>query len=30
MERKTTSEIQAALAQPFAAEDLEWRLQMTF
>lgn len=28
--KKTTSEIQAALAMPFAAEDLEWRIQMAF
>ena len=27
---KTTNEIQAALAMPFAAEDLEWRLQTAF
>lgn len=27
---KNPQEIQAALAQPFAAEDLEWRLQATF
>ena len=29
MEAKTTREIQAALAKPFAPEDLEWRLQNT-
>lgn len=29
MEGKTTREIQAALAKPFAPEDLEWRLQNT-
>ena len=28
--KKTTNEIQAALAMPFAAEDLEWRIQMAF
>ena len=27
MNKKTTAEIQAALAQPFAPEDLEWRVQ---
>lgn len=30
METRTAQTIQAALAQPFAAEDLEWRLQRTF
>lgn len=29
MEAKTTREMQAALAKPFAPEDLEWRLQNT-
>lgn len=29
-QQKTASEIQAALAMPFAPEDLEWRLQRTF
>ena len=29
MEQKKPSEIRAALAQPFAPEDLEWRLQAT-
>ena len=29
MEGKTTREVQAALAKPFAPEDLEWRLQNT-
>lgn len=29
MERKNAREIQQALAQPFAPEDLEWRLQTT-
>lgn len=29
-QKKTASEIQAALAKPFAPEDLEWRLQRTF
>ena len=29
-QKKTTNEIQAALAMPFAAEDLEWRVQMAF
>lgn len=29
MEAKTTREMQAALAKPFAPEDLEWRLQVT-
>lgn len=29
MEGKTTREIQAALAKPFAPEDMEWRLQNT-
>ncbi len=28
--KKTANEIQAALAMPFAAEDLEWRIQMAF
>ena len=28
--KKTASEIHAALAMPFAAEDLEWRIQMAF
>lgn len=30
MERLTASEIRKALAEPFAAQDLEWRLQKTF
>lgn len=30
MEQKTAEDIRAALAQPFAPEDLEWRLQMAF
>lgn len=30
MEQKKAREILAALAKPFAAEDLEWRLQQTF
>lgn len=30
MAQKTTAEIQAALALPFAPEDLEWRLQKAF
>lgn len=30
MEQKNSREIQAALARPFAPEDLEWRLQQTF
>ncbi len=29
-QQKTAGEIQAALAMPFAPEDLEWRLQRTF
>lgn len=29
-QKKTAEEIQAALAMPFAPEDLEWRLQRTF
>ena len=29
MEAKTAREMQAALAKPFAPEDLEWRLQNT-
>ena len=29
MEAKTTRKMQAALAKPFAPEDLEWRLQNT-
>ncbi len=29
-QKKTAGEIQAALAKPFAPEDLEWRLQRTF
>lgn len=29
-QKKTAGEIQAALAMPFAPEDLEWRLQRTF
>lgn len=30
MEQKTAEKIRTALAQPFAPEDLEWRLQMAF
>lgn len=30
MEKRTPREIQALLAQPFAPEDLEWRLQVAF
>lgn len=30
MEQKSPSDIQAALAMPFAPEDLEWRLQQSF
>ncbi|MBQ3701248.1 MAG: hypothetical protein II885_00670 [Oscillospiraceae bacterium] len=29
-QKKTANEIQAALAMPFAAEDLEWRIQVAF